>query len=340
MQHSKDLKVFFIVGNSRSGTTMMLRILDNHPEIYGLNELHFFEQLWSNVDKDRVVVKSEAVDLAARLIYIQRKGYMGFSDTISFRGEAEQLIAQMEKRELLLHEVYAFMMQQETFQHHKKYPVEKTPQNVFYINEILELFPNARVINMVRDPRGVMLSQKRKWMRRKMGATFITRKEVIRLRINYHPITISRLWNSSIIAAKKSLHDSRVKTIKFESMLDAPEATAQEICNHFGIPFLPEMLDIPQASSSNEPDSKEKGINKNRAGNWKKGGLNETEQYICQQVSGSLMKEFGYPLEKLQPQYLKLAFYYLSFPFKLALALLVNLNRMKNIFETLRKRWS
>lgn len=340
MTYSKDLKVFFIVGNSRSGTTMMLRILDNHPEIYGLNELHFFEQLWSGTDIDRVVSIDEAIDLAARLIYIQRKGYMGFSDAVTYRKEATALVSKMEQQNLLLHDVYAYMMQDETIQNEKKYPVEKTPQNVFYIKEILMLFPNARVINMVRDPRGVMLSQKRKWMRRKMGATFITRKEVVRLRINYHPITISKLWNSSITAAKMSLHDERVKTIHFEHMLDAPEETAKEICNHFGIQFLPEMLDIPQASSSNEPDSKEKGINKNRAGNWKKGGLNETEQYICQQISGHLMEEFNYPLEPLKPNYLALGLYYLSFPFKLALALLVNLNRMKNIVETLKKRWT
>lgn len=35
----------FIVGNSRSGTTMMGRILGNHTDVFTFHELHFFEQL-------------------------------------------------------------------------------------------------------------------------------------------------------------------------------------------------------------------------------------------------------------------------------------------------------
>lgn len=331
-------KVFFIVGNSRSGTTMMLRILDNHPEIFGLNELHFFEQLWTPKDKDTKIDKQAATDLTARLLYIQRNGYMGNSDTTSFAAEAKQLVEEMGNTTYNGQLVYAYFMKRETLINNKIYPVEKTPQNVFYIGEILELFPNAQIINMVRDPRGVMLSQKRKWMRRKMGATFITKKEVIRLRINYHPITISRLWNSSINAANKFKDEPRVKKILFEDMLDKPAETAKIICNHFNINFYPEMLEIPQASSSNEPDSTEKGINKKRAGNWKNGDLSETEQYFCQKISGDLMQQNGYSLSALHPNYMSIFGYLIAFPFKLGLAFLVNINRMKSIVETLKRR--
>ena len=191
---------------------------------------------------------------------------------------------------------------------------------------------------MVRDPRGIMLSQKRKWMRRKMGATFITKKEVIRLRINYHPITLSRLWNSSIIAANKFDTEPRVKTILFEDMLDKPTETAQAICQHFEIDFFAEMLEIPQASSSNEPDSTEKGINKKRAGNWKSGGLSDAELFFCQKISGDLMTQIGYPLNELKPNPFSVMAYIIAFPFKLGLALLVNLNRMKSIVETIKRR--
>ncbi|MBK9635035.1 MAG: sulfotransferase [Bacteroidetes bacterium] len=331
-------KLFFIVGNSRSGTTMMLRILDNHPQIFGLNELHFFEQLWSTADKEKIISKSDAQDLAARLLYIQRKGYMGFSDTTTFATEANTLVEEMNNTQMTGQAVYAYFMKRETSLQNKIYAVEKTPQNVFYIKEILELFPNARIINMVRDPRGIMLSQKRKWMRRKMGATFITKKEVIRLRINYHPITLSRLWNSSIIAANKFDIEPRVKTILFEDMLDKPTETAQAICQHFEIDFFAEMLEIPQASSSNEPDSTEKGINKKRAGNWKSGGLSDAELFFCQKISGDLMTQIGYPLNELKPNPFSVIAYIIAFPFKLGLALLVNLNRMKSIVETIKRR--
>lgn len=41
------VKIIFIVGASRSGTTMLNRVLGNHPRVAGLNELHYFGDLWS-----------------------------------------------------------------------------------------------------------------------------------------------------------------------------------------------------------------------------------------------------------------------------------------------------
>ena len=98
------------------------------------------------------------------------------------------------------------------------------------------------------------------------------------------------------------------------------------------------MLEIPQASSSNEPDSTEKGINKKRAGNWKSGGLSDAELFFCQKISGDLMTKIGYPLNELKPNPFSVIAYIIAFPFKLGLALLVNLNRMKSIVETIKRR--
>lgn len=317
---------------------MMLRILNNHPDVYGLNELHFFEQLWSSADRDRRIGKEKAADIAARLLFVQREGYIGRTNAVKYADEAHRIVEEMGDGPFLAHEVFMHMMRYETALNNRTIPCEKTPQNVFYLREIFELFPNARVINMIRDPRAVMLSQKRKWRRRKMGAAFITPWEVFRLRVNYHPITLSRLWNAAIGASMPYRDDERVLHLHFEDILDDPTAAAQRICRHLRIPFLPEILDIPQASSSNEADSSEKGINRKRAGNWKKGGLNDSEIYWCERISGRLMTEMDYELENVRgPAWLN-GLYALTFPFKVGLALLLNLNRMKNIGETLKKR--
>ena len=36
----------FVVGNSRSGTTMFARMLGRHPSVHTVSELHFYEELW------------------------------------------------------------------------------------------------------------------------------------------------------------------------------------------------------------------------------------------------------------------------------------------------------
>ncbi|MCO5231713.1 MAG: sulfotransferase [Chitinophagales bacterium] len=333
-----DKKVFFIVGNSRSGTTMMLRILNNHPDIFVLNELHFFEQLWSSSDKDKTLTKNGAETLIAKLFYIQQEGYTGEMDENKYKAEANTFISNLTDTPLIPHILYYEFMNLTTRRESKIIPCEKTPQNVFYIQEILELFPQAKIINMVRDPRAILLSQKRKWLRRQMGASFITRKETIRLRINYHPYTLSKLWNAAILAAQKFNSHSQVMTVRFEDILEEPKQTMQKICTHLEVKFEEEMLNIPQASSSNEADSKEKGIKKERAGNWVKGGLSSEEIAICEKTSGYLFSQYQYPLIHPHTSKIKTWAWYAIFPIKLGLALLFNLNRMKSIPETIKRR--
>ncbi|MBI1192375.1 MAG: hypothetical protein GC205_04280 [Bacteroidetes bacterium] len=336
-------RLTFIVGNSRSGTTMMMRIINNHPQLHALSELHFFEQLWSPADKDKALTREGAEKLADRLLHVSREGYLTRYQAAKYMQQARELIAAefaaASGKPFYGQDVFRAVAFLETKQGGKLIPCEKTPQNVFYIREILELYPHARILNMVRDPRGVLLSQKRKWKRRKMGAHFITWREATRLRINYHPITISRLWNSSIGASLKFLQHPQVMTVHFEDIIENSEATIRTICQFFGVEFHPHMLDVPHLGSSNEVDDPtQTGIKKERAGNWRKGGLNDAEVWFCQRITGKYMDPMEYPRVAVSPNPLAVAGYYLSFPFKIALAILVNLGRMKNIVDTIKRR--
>jgi omega-hydroxy-beta-dihydromenaquinone-9 sulfotransferase len=332
-------RITFIVGNSRSGTTMMMRIINNHPLLHALSELHFFEQLWSPADRERTLEPQAALRLADRLFHVAHEGYLTRYAEGKYKQQAEALMRSMEGVPLYGHEVFRAVIFEVTRSAGKQIPCEKTPQNVFYIKEILELYPHARILNMVRDPRGVLLSQKRKWKRRRMGAHFITWREATRLRINYHPITISRLWNSSVGAALKHLDHPQVMTVHFEDIIEDSERTIRRICDFFGVSFDPAMLDVPHLGSSNEADDpSKKGIKKERAGNWRKGGLNDAEIWFCQRMTGKYMKPMDYPVVEVRPNPLAVAGYYLSFPFKIALAVLVNLGRMKSIADTIKRR--
>lgn len=331
-------KIIFIVGNSRSGTTMMRRVLGNHSQIYMLEELHFFEQLWSTSDKHKVISQEEAQTLASKLLFIQRDGYLSAMNIDKYQSDAQEIIKNI-KGDIFPHSVLNAFLFFETRKYNKTIPCEKTPQDVFYIGEILELFPGAKIVNMVRDPRGVMLSQKRKWQRRAMGAKFMTKKEQRRLKINYHPITISKLWNSSIRAAAKYKDHPQLHTMYFEKMVNDSQIEIKNLCQFLEIDFNENMLMIPQVGSSNEADKPDEfGIKTERAGNWEKGGLNNGELWFCQNICGDNMKQFGYTVNKVNPNPLYILYYYISFPIKIVLAILFNLHRMKNMVEAIKRR--
>jgi hypothetical protein len=332
---SKEQKIFFIVGNSRSGTTLMMRILGKHSQIRSINELHFFNSWW-NPDRDEIFSQSKARKMLTKMFTVQHDGFFSKVDFNKYQDQINEILENAKNLSSI--NLYSDFLYYETKKAGKTIACEKTPQYVFYLEEILTHFPNAHIINMIRDPRAVLLSQKRKWKRKFLGGDFMTYKEILRLFINYHPLTISRLWNSSIIAGQKFAKHPNVLNFHFENLLESSQTNIKNLCDFLNIDFETEMLQVPQSGSSSRQDEKDKtGIRKTRARSWEK-ELSKTEIYLCEKVSGKLMKKNQYELVNPRPGFLGLLYYFLIFPVKIALSFLININRMKSIIDTLKRR--
>jgi len=330
----------FIVGNSRSGTTMMMQILNRHPRIHSINEPHFFEQLWSPADQDVLLEEGSAVELIQELLTIQRDGYFAPRDPDKHARESVDILKQLPASDYTRLRIYQHYLGYEARLNGKEIACEKTPQNVFYLQEIMQNFEEVRIINMIRDPRAVLLSQKRKWKRRFLGGTFIPYKEMFRLMINYHPLTIGRLWNASLGAGHRYNTHPDLYHLRFEDLVANPTETASKICQFLGLAYDPEILQIPQTGSSVIPDRPDqKGIREGRTEQWKT-HLSSTEIFICQWVCRRYMKEYGYEPVKIFPNPFIMLWSLLIFPVKLTLALIINLKRMRSSLDTLRRRFS
>ncbi len=128
-------------------------------------------------------------------------------------------------------------------------------------------------------------------------------------------------------------------TVQFESLLKDPDVTIQSICSFLNISFSTNLKQVPHIGSSSGMDKRDvKGINSERAQSWEKGGLHNSEIWICQKTCDRYMKRFGYKDVKTSANPFYIIFYYLIFPIKLGFAFLLNLHRMKNILETVKKR--
>ena len=332
-----SVKQIFIVGSSRSGTTMMGRILGNHSDIFTFKELHFFGTIWSN-NSNPDLNREEQIDLLSRLLCIQENGLFNQQNISVFNEKAIALLAHKNIcNPLSIYELFLGAMSNEN---KSTISCEQTPKNIYYLNEILAFFPKAKVINMVRDQRDVLLSQKNKWKRRSLGASKIPLLEAIRSYINYHPILTSKVWNSSLEHTKRYFDNERVKIVKFEELLVKSESVVKDICNFLAIEFHSQMLNVPVVGSSIEQDNKDSFlIDSSKIEKWKKGGLNSAEIYLSQLTSHKMMSKFSYHLEKFQLPPLLSIFYIITFPVKLGLAFLLNIKRMGNMVEVINKRF-
>lgn len=337
IQTQDTLRPIFVVGNSRSGTTLVGRILGCHPTVFTFDELHFFEELWNPDGKPIELSPAEAAYLFAELLNIQRNGYLTRGKTADFISEADSLVSELQPPFSPL-SIFAIFLDYEAKKSGKTRPCEQTPQNTLYIGEILQEFPEARVIHIVRDPRDILLSQKRRW-KRPFLADNIPKKEAIRYWLNYHPITISKIWQGNINSVSKFSQDSRVKEVRFEDLVSNPQQIVTEICQFLDLTYSEELLAVPTIGSSNtRDDSVTSGLDRSKVQNWCSGGLKEVEIFWCQKLTEILMEKYGYELKAISPNPLNLALSLLSFPIKLALAIPFSLNRVRNLKTAIARR--
>lgn len=296
-------------------------------------------------DTSESLSEPEAVELAARLLCIQREGYRTHGNPQRFQEEAREFLAAFSGYPATPAALFSAFLCREAAQNGKSIPCDQTPRNVFYIEDILRFYPQAKVINMIRDPRDVLLSQKRKWKRRFLGGTDMPLRETFRDWINYHPITMSRIWHTAVSAADRFADSDKVMSIYFEELLAQPQATVRQVCDFAGIGYADTLLQVPQVGSSSGADKPTQlGINPTRANSWQKSSgsgepaLSSAEIYLCETLNAPLMKKHNYPIVSRRPNPVRLAIDVLSFPMKLTAAFLCNLDRMKNIRETLKRR--
>ena len=330
--------MIFVVGNSRSGTTMMGRILGTHQDVYTFGELHFFGQLCAPPFSSKLR-PANTTKLVAELYCVQREGYRTYGNPRRFLKEAEVFLKGLTPFPETPAQLFSAFLHHEAAENGKTTPCDQTPRNVFYIKDILAVYPEARIINMIRDPRDVLLSQKQRWKRRFLGGSDMPMKETFRDWINYHPITISHIWRTAINAADQFAQHERVISIYFEELLKHPETTVKRVCDLVNISYTDTMLQVPQVGSSVAEDKPQQlGINPNRAHSWQKGELSSAEIYLNQTITAALMKKHNYSPVSVQPNILSLALHLLTFPIKLGGAFLYNLDRMKSIHQTLKRR--
>lgn len=331
---------FFIVGNSRSGTTLVSRILTRHPDIFVLNETHFMEQFRCKMSHFRRLDKDDLWRLINKMLTIQDKGYFRKSEYDEYPDDAQQILTAFQQQGgkdfATLNRVF---FEFEAKRHGKRRAGDQTPRHVFYIYELVEMYPNAKFIHMIRDPRAILFSQKHKWKAalRRGQPSF----EVLRAFINYHPITTAIIWKKAIEAglkAQRTVPKKSMKTVFFERLVGNPTEEIQQLCDFLQIKFSPDMINVSVEMSAHITDEGYKGISKSVSERWNT-QLSETEIFLAEKLVDYQMQSLGYSPTGAEPSLLNLLFWILIWPLQIATAFTLSLGRMGNPLNYISKRF-
>ena len=331
----------FIIGMARTGTTLMARILKQSGVVYVLNETHFMRECEALLDGNNRFVDEDPARLRKLVnlfLTIQRKDYYRKTEYQEYPEEADSILeAYFSKKgrdfAWFLHCFFAH----ECKTVNRLWPGDQTPNHVFYVKRIVALFPKAKFINMVRDPRAVILSQKNKWRagKRKGQPTF----EVLRTWVNYHPVTQTMYWNKAVdagIKADAEIGTDNFVTVRFEDLVTNPEPTMRSVCRFLKLKFDAGMISVPVSMSSNILGFQGNGLDPQVIAKWKE-MLSNTEVFMVEKVAGQRLQKLEYQVQEPVPQILSLLAFLIVLPIQVFCTVLINLNRIPNPIKYLRQ---
>lgn len=276
----------FVVGAPRTGTTLVKEILNRHPDVHLFDEVHFFERVWD--DRGRL---GDLTDPASRARAIERvldivRRFGSDADVAS-----ELTPAEYEARLVRAGPSYPGLARVLfTAQAARKGAAvwgDSSPQDILYLATILSWWPDARIVALVRDPRGFLSSYKN-----------YHRRNVATYRERYNPLPVSMLWKgymTALLEAEKAPWGRAVLRFRYEDLVADPEAQVRRLAAHVGVEFADTMLQVERANTSfvESGGAPRKGIFDSSKDRWRT-ELTPTEIWLGERIFGEMMPAFGY----------------------------------------------
>jgi hypothetical protein len=277
------LKVFFVCGAPKSGTTWLQRLLDAHPEVVCSGEGHFVERLALPMLQVRDTYNKH-MSLVAERVYEHKPYYEPVSAEDMLVPVRNLILRQMQKRQ----KPGALAVG------------DKTPRYTDYLNELRSLFPRASFIHIVRDPRDVAVSVLHHGRRAGIAEALDSQSD--RHRAAVRGAAVAWMNAQGKVAAFRARNPSvPFHELRYEDLLDRPLETARAAFRFLGARDSDAVVQAAIDATSFEAlsgrqrgeESETSFFRKGIAGDWK-GVLDDAALGTIGGVAGEMMALKGY----------------------------------------------
>ncbi len=279
---AEDNTPFFVLGSQRSGTTMLRLMLNRHHRLAVPHESKFMMAFYPRLEKYGDLADKRN---AARLLddIARHKAVI-----------AGELI--IDKDLILARDVSSFsrlidaIMTEKAMQMGKSRWGDKTPYYITYIDQLWKLFPDSRIIHLVRDGRDVVVSQRNiEWMSSNL------------------PRLAHDWWWKTTLCHKVGMvrGPEWFLEVRYEDLVIDTAATLRRICGFLGEEFSPAMVDFSSRDTGDVPVGSRKwhqnsirAPDPSKLAAWKR-KLSVADRIIFEQNAGAALDLFGYEREHL-----------------------------------------
>lgn len=212
----------FVTGCPRSGTTLLQLMVSSHPEISICPETLSLQTLVEQCPVRGELTESQTEHLKHIILSDAKLG--------AWRIDCDRYLDEVRR--------YESITLRAAIEHMLKFWRDATRPSAhiignkkeFYLKYaelIMEMFPNARFVSIVRDGRAVVSSMIR---------------HIDVLRDNVHRSVLMWRW---LVHRGRNLairYPASFREVRYETLVENPEATCREICEFIGVPYSAQML--------------------------------------------------------------------------------------------------
>lgn len=277
---------FYILAMGRSGTTLLQNILNCHPQIVMPPEsffvLHLGTKYGSIENWTEDVISNFILDLYTDRpfkIFWQTpledvKSSFARHGTVKSFAEACNVVRRSYQQSFMVENI--------------KYVGDKNPIYCLYSKKLLEITPSAKIIHLVRDPRGTANGQ----------INTFKRKNAFLVGLQWTN------YNKNLLRIASS-HPDQYLRVRYEDLIENTKQEVKNICDFLGLEFSEDMLDYREKVVEKFKDysgilnyrhqSLLKPIDKKIAEKWRT-GLDQTQIDKIKYTTGVLGNKLGYDM--------------------------------------------
>jgi hypothetical protein len=218
-----------------------------------------------------------------------------WNDLRSSRISRERLVGELEKVELSEKGVYECILRlrRESTDGDQMF-VDKTPQNLYHVVTLMNWFPDAKVIHMIRDPRAVLTSDWTKRMReypQRGYFPFRIPRALYSVMIVFH-VSLTWRYAARLDRRYEKRFPKNYLLVRFEDVVLESELTIRKVSDWLGVAYEASMA-VPPSKGSSFDSGSTSGMDKKTLDRWQS-TLEPWMVLIVKAFCGRAMKKFDY----------------------------------------------
>lgn len=293
----KKIEPIFICGHRKSGTTLLLNLLDNQKELilypHDINIFYALDFYFRSLKQKPT--KTKILERLDKILFNDLLQKNEINNKIFIEDLKKLFFSLLKKKDLNLKNIHNFLffsLSKLTSNNSYKTICKETSLEI-YFEELIKIWPNAKFIQIIRDPRdnigAIMDGLKNRYSKFGDSRESILHSSIFRINLGL-----------KLGIQYKRKYPKKFMQIKFEELISNPDKTLKSVYNFLNlkpnqIKITPSVFGIPTYGNSH---SKKKmyDLSSQNINRWSK-RLSLEESMIIEHQLKTLLIKFNYKLK-------------------------------------------